>query len=120
MLRLIENLPLHVAGLHACDVVKKTEYLATLTVLLSELVKRAKRINFILVLETDIENFASGMWCGNVQLGLKHFFKWNKVAIVSDQGGLKGYSYFFKYILPGRFKTFQLSNMDDALIWVAR
>jgi hypothetical protein len=42
------------------------------------------------------------------------------VAIVSDQGGLKGYSYFFKYILPGRFKTFQLSNMDDALIWVAR
>jgi len=74
MLRIITALPPHVAGIHAYEEVTEQEYTETLSGLLNEHVKRAKRINFILVLETEIKNFASGMWCGNVGLGLKHFF----------------------------------------------
>ncbi len=120
MLRLITELPPHVAGIHAHHEVTEQEYIETLTSLLDDQLKRTKRINFILVLETDIKNFTSGMWCGNVALGLKHFFKWNKVAIVSDQRFLRGYSDLFKYIIPGKFKNFRLSAIDQAFIWVAR
>jgi hypothetical protein len=120
MLRLIENLPTHVTGVHAYRKVAEKEYIDTLTTLLDDLIKREKRISFILVLETDIKNFASGMWCGNVGIGLKHFFKWHKVAIVSDQRGLKGYSDLFNYLIPGKFRTFPLLHIDQALIWVAR
>src|SRR5580698_3037921 len=103
MLRLIDNLPLHVTGIHAYGEVTEREYIGLLTGLLDEQVKKIGRINFLLVLETDIKNFASGMWCGNVLMGLKHFFKWKRVAILSDQRGLTGYSDLFKYIIPGKF-----------------
>ncbi len=120
MLRLIENLPLHVTGIHAYHNVSEEEYIELLTELIDSQLKRTKRINFLLVLETDIINFASGAWCGNVKIGLKHFFRWNKVAIVSDQRGLCGYSDLFKYIIPGKFKNFPLLDLDKAIIWVSR
>jgi len=120
MLRLIDNLPLHVTGIHAFQEVTEREYTEMLEDLLEKAVKKARKINFILVLETDIANFASGMWCGNVRIGLRHFFRWNKVAIVSDQHGLCGYSDLFRYIIPGKFKTFPLDHIDKAIIWVSR
>jgi hypothetical protein len=120
MLRLIKDLPSHVTGLHAYHEVTEEEYVRELRKLLYNAVQMHGKINYILVLETEIRNFASGMWCGNVGIGLKHFFKWNKVAIVSDQRGLRGYSDLFKYILPGRFKMFPLIRMDEAIIWVSR
>jgi hypothetical protein len=119
MLRLINELPPHVTGIHAYDTVTEQEYTDLLKSLFKELLKKTKRINFILVLETDITNFASGMWCGNIGIGLKHFFRWNKVAIVSDQRALVGYNDLFKYIIPGKFKNFHLREISDAIIWVS-
>jgi hypothetical protein len=118
MLKIINDLPPPVIGIHAFQEVTDAEYEDMLVPLLKEQVKRHKRINFVLVLETDIKNFASGAWCGSVKIGLKYFFKWKKVAIVTDQKGIGGYSDLFKYIIPGKFCTYQLNDLDKALRWV--
>ncbi len=118
MLQLINDLPPHVVGIHAFADVTETEYANALTPLLDDLLKKSRRINFILVLETDIKNFAPGMWCGNVKICLKHFFRWNKVAMVSDQKDLRGFSDLFRYIIPGKFENFPLDQIDKAIRWV--
>jgi hypothetical protein len=118
MLQLINNLPPHVVGVHAFADVTEAEYTNTLIPLFDKLLQKSKRINFILVLETKIKNFAPGMWCGNIQLGLKYFFKWRKVAVVSDQKGMLGYSDLFKYFIPGKFRSFPLDQLDLAVQWV--
>jgi hypothetical protein len=118
MLQLINNLPPHVVGVHAFADVTEAEYADTLIVLFDELLKKSKRINFILVLETKIKNFVPGMWCGSIKLGLKYFFEWSKVAVVSDQKGIRGYSDLFKYIIPGKFRSFPLDQLDQAVRWV--
>jgi hypothetical protein len=120
VLRVIENLPLHVTGIHAYYEVSEQEYVDVLSRMLKSNLQNYRKINFILVLETEIKNFASGLWCGNVRIGVKYFFRWNKVAIVSDQKGLRGYSDLFKYIIPGKFKNFPLANMGDAIIWASK
>jgi len=96
MLQLINNLPPNVAGLHAFADVTEAEYELALIVLLDDLLKTHKKINFILVLETSIKNFAHGKWCGNVKIGLKYFFRWNRLAIVSDQKDVSGFSDFYE------------------------
>jgi hypothetical protein len=119
MLRLINDLPPQVAGIHAFADVTETEYANALIPLLDDLLKKSRKINFILVLETDIKNFAPGMWCGNVKIGFKYFFRWNKVAMVSDQKDIQGFSDLFRYIIPGKFKSFPLDQIDKALRWVS-
>src|ERR1700712_255537 len=120
MLQLINDLPPQVIGIHAFAEVTEQEYGDLLILLLDNQLKANKKINFILVVETDIKDFASGAWCGSVKIGLKHFFKWGKVAIVTDQKGVLGYNDLFKYILPGKFKKFPLDELDEALRWVAK
>ena len=80
MLQLINDLPPQVAGIHAFADVTGTEYANTLIPLLDDQLKKSRKINFILVLETDIKNFAPGMWCGNVKIGLKYFFRWMNIG----------------------------------------
>jgi len=112
------NLPPHVVGIHAFANVTETEYENKLVSLFNDLIKRNTKINFILVLETKIKNFAPGMWCGNIKLGLKYFFKWRKVVVVTDQKGMLGYSDLFKYFIPGKFRSFPLDQLDKAIRWV--
>jgi hypothetical protein len=120
MLQLIYDLPPHVAGLHALGEVTETEYEEALIDLIDPLLKKNRKISFVLVLETDIKNFTSGAWCGNIKIGFKYFFNWNKVAIVTDQKGVLGFSDLFKYVIPGKFKLYQLDELGQAIIWVSR
>jgi hypothetical protein len=120
MLQLINDLPPHVVGIHAFADVTKVEYENALIPLLDAFLKKSMKINFILVLETDIKNFEPGMWCGNVKIGLRYFFKWGKLAVVTDQKGVCGYSDLFKYVIPGKFKSFPLDQIDTAIRWVSK
>ncbi len=118
MLRIINNLPQHVAGVHAFADVDEAEYESTLDELFDNFLKRHSKINFLLILETEIKNFSPGKWCGNIKLGLKYFFRWNKFVLVTDKKYLRGFSDLFKYILPGQFKSFPLDELDTAIKWV--
>jgi hypothetical protein len=119
MIQPINDLPPHVVGIHAFADVTDIAYKNTLIPLFDEQVMRNGKINFLLVLETDILNFAAGLWCGNVAMGLKYFFKWSKVAIVTDQKKVLGYSHLFKYIIPGKFKRFKLDQIAEGIKWVS-
>jgi len=119
MLQVINDLPLHVVGIHAYADVTKAEYKSRLTALFEGLLKTNKKINFLLVLETDIPNFISGVWCGSVEIGLKYFFKWNKVAIITDQERVLNYSHFFEYLMPGKYRKYPLDELDKAIRWVS-
>jgi hypothetical protein len=112
------DLPPHVVGIHAFGDVTEEQYENMLIPLFNDLLKKSRKINFILVLETDIKNFSPGKWCGNVKIGLKYFFKWNKLAVVTDQKGVCGFSDLFKYFIPGKFKSFPLDQLDKAVRWV--
>lgn len=119
MLQLINDLPLHVAGLHAFAEVTETEYEDALISIIDELLEKNKKVNFVLVLETDIKNFAGGAWCGNIKIGFKYFFNWGRVALVTDQKSVLGYSDLFKYIIPGQFQYFPLDQLGTAIRWVS-
>jgi hypothetical protein len=119
MLQLINDLPTHVVGVHAYAEVSETEYLAVLDPLFETTVRKNRKINFVLILETEIHNFTSSAWCGNIRLGLKYFFRWNKIAIVTDQHCVSGYNDLFRWLIPGKFRNFRLADLPAAIKWVS-
>jgi hypothetical protein len=119
MLQVINDLPPHVIGIHGFSDVTETEYRDSLVPLIDDLLKRNKKINFILILESDIKNFTFDSWLINVNIGFNYFWDWNKIAVVTDQGGLFIYSDIFKIFIPGKFRKFALNELDKAFKWVA-
>ena len=83
-----------------------------------KLVKQLNEINFLLVLDTDLENFTAGAWLQDAMLGLKNLGKWNRAAIVSDSEEIISFTNGFSYIVPGEFKGFKKLEFNKALNWV--
>ena len=52
-------------------------------------------------------------------MGIKHLTKWNRAAIVSDVEGIRNFTNFFSYLMPGEFKGFEHKDLQQAIDWVA-
>jgi hypothetical protein len=118
MLQFIKDLEPHVVGIHAIGEVTKEDIENVLILRIDELAKRQGEINYLLVLETDVQNWTAGAWWNDIKVGLKNFTKWNKIAVVSDQKAVEWFSNAFKFFIPGKSKGFALNQLDEAVAWV--
>jgi hypothetical protein len=83
------------------------------------MVRSQGEINYLLILETDIKNFTPGALIADMMAGLKHFAKWNKIAVVSDQKSVVWFSNAFRLLIPGQSRGYPLDKLDEAIIWVS-
>lgn len=119
MLQFINDLPDYVVGIHATGEVTRNDYERVLLPKIDELLKRQHEINYLLVLETSVQNFTAGSWWEDLKMGLKNFTKWNKIAIVTDQKSVERLSDAFRFFIPGKSKGFSLSELDKAIKWIS-
>jgi hypothetical protein len=119
MLQFIKDLPDNVVGIRATGEVDKEDYERVLIPRIDELAKRQGEINYLLVLETDVQNFSAAAWWQDFKLGLKNFTKWNKVAIVTDQTTVEWLTDKASHFIPGKSRGYKLSELNDAIDWVS-
>lgn len=119
MLQFIKDLPDHVVGIRATGEVNKEDYERVLIPRMEELAKRQGGIDYLLVLETDVQNFSAAAWFEDLKLGLKNFSKWRKVAIVTDQKGVEWLTDISRHFIPGESRGYKLSELDEAIAWVS-
>jgi|SRR5579863_1434180 len=119
MITVMKDIPPHVAGFIASGNVTKADYENVLIPRVEEVNKTHGHIHFLLELRTDVGNFTTAAWWNDLMIGLKHFSKWKKMAIVSDQKAVEKMSDWISPILPGKTKGFKLEELDQARSWVA-
>ncbi|MGI8950395.1 MAG: STAS/SEC14 domain-containing protein [Chitinophagaceae bacterium] len=119
MIEIIKDMPVHVAAFRASGKVTKQDYENILMPAVDNLAKAHKKINFLLLLETDVGNYSLGAWVDDVLVGLKHFTKWNRIAIVSHQDAIKKITDIFGHLVPGEYKGFKTGDIASAKNWVS-
>lgn len=85
---------------------------------IEKLMKQNNEINFLLVLDTDMENFTPAAWMEDAVHGLKNLGNWNRVAIVSDSERIISLTNGFTYIFPGEFRGYKKESFNQAYNWV--
>jgi len=119
MLTLLKDLPPHVVGIKATGKVTKEECDKVLIPALDNLVERTGKINYLLLIETDLSNFTLGFLMDDIAVGVKHFSKWNKIAVVTHQKAVEKFSDMFSVIVPGESKGFKLEELATAKKWIS-
>lgn len=119
MLKVIENLPDHVFGVRAIGEVDKAEIEAVLLPGLQNLVNKYEEIYYLLVLETSVKNFTAGFWWEDMKAGIKHFTKWKKIAVVTDEKAVELISDAFSFGIPGEAKGYTKAEEVEAIGWVS-
>jgi len=119
MIQVIPDTPNNIAAFRATGEVTKENYQTVVLPEIERLLKQINHINFLLVLDTELENFTTGAWVQDALLGLKNLAKWNRAAIVTDSDTIISFTNGFSYIVPGEFKGFKKTEYDQAVTWVS-
>ena len=119
MIEHLQNLPKNIVGFKATGEITEEDFSETLIPKVQVLVDKTDKLNYLLVLETSVKNFTIGAWMKDAMMGIKHLTKWNRAAIVSDVEGIRNFTNFFSYLMPGEFKGFEHKDLQQAIDWVA-
>lgn len=113
------NTPDTMVAFRAMGEVTKEDYENTVIPAVEALISSINEINFLLVLDTDIENFTLGAWMQDAMLGIKNLGKWNRAAIVTDSEKIIAFTNGFSYMVPGEFRGFKKEAYQEAVHWVS-
>ncbi len=119
MIHYLDELPENIAGFRATGEVTEVDFINTVMPKVKELVDKTGQLNYLLVLETSIKNFTLGAWIKDALMGIKHLTKWNRAAIVTDVEAIRTFTDIFSIFLPGEFRGFEHSELQEAIDWVS-
>lgn len=75
MMSLMHNAPDNVAAFRAVGDIDKADYTNVVFPAIERLLKKQDKINFLLMLDTDLKNFTAGALLSDLGVGLKHFYQ---------------------------------------------
>jgi hypothetical protein len=119
MVELLKDFPQHVAAYKASGQVDKEEYEQIVMAKVNEVADKFGKINFLVLLETDMQNFTLPAFLEYLKISFEHFTKWNRMAIVTDQKLVEKAYDALSYLVPGVINGFELKQFEEAKEWVS-
>jgi stage II sporulation SpoAA-like protein len=119
MLTLIIDVPENVAAFRATGKVNENDYDNVLIPAVNAMVEKYGKINFLLVLDTDLTDFSVAAILKDIGMSIKYYSKWHKIAVVSASNSLNAFTDIFGSIAPGESKGFVHEQLEDAKRWVS-
>lgn len=119
MITVIENLPSNMVGFKASGEINQDDFTNTVMPRVKESIERNGTLNYMLVLNTDLKNFSAGAWLKDALMGIRHLFKWNRAAIVTDTGSVINFTKVFSAFMPGEFRGFRHNDLQKAISWAS-
>jgi hypothetical protein len=118
MIEILTNIPHHIAAFRASGEVTGNDYQNVVVPHTEDRLRQTGEINFLLLVDTDLDKFTFGAWLQDALLGLKHLTKWRRAAIVTDHEGAISFTDAFSIVAPGEFKGFRKSDFAAAVKWL--
>jgi hypothetical protein len=119
MIELLKDFPPHVAAYRAGGSVEKEEYEQIMMKRVNEVADTYGKINFLVLLETDMQNFTLPAFLDYIKISFQHFTRWNRMAIVTDQKLVEKAYDALSYLVPGIINGFELKQYEEAKEWVS-
>lgn len=119
MLERIPDLPDSVIGFKASGEITGDDYRDVLIPAVDSALKGAHNLRFLYVLGEDVTGFTPGAAWQDTKVGLGHYTRWEKVAVVSDKEWLRHSVDIFGYLIPGEIKAFTPAEEAEARTWVS-
>lgn len=119
MIELLKDFPDYVAAYKATGMVNSGEYERIVMSRVDEVASKFDGINFLVKLETGVEEYSLKSVLDYLKISFKHIHRWNRMAIVSDQETVREFYDALSPLVPGKVAGFELDEFDKAKAWVS-
>jgi hypothetical protein len=119
MINVLPDLPDNVIALEARGRVTKDDYETTVLPAIDEKQHRYDKVRLLYVLGAGFDGYTAGAMWEDATLAFKKPGSWEKIAIVSDDQGLRRAIALVSWMMPGETKLYATEEIEAARGWVA-
>lgn len=119
MVEILDDFPADVAAFRATGNVTGSDYDNVINPEVARVYKANGKMNFLYQIDTPLSNFSSGAWFKDAVLGFVYLTEWKKIAIISENGGVKSFTNIFGKVMSGKFRGFKPDEFESAKDWVS-
>ena len=118
MIERLENLPDGVIGFRADGQITESDYTDVLKPAIDATLQQGDEVRILLEFGQWSGMTAGALW-EDLKMGIERLTKWKRIALVTDIEWMRRATDLLGWMTPGAVKTFNSSERDAALLWVA-
>jgi SpoIIAA-like len=118
MIEIIESLPGNVVGFKAKGEVRRKDYLDAVTPAIERASKRPGKLRLYYELGPEFTGIDLGAEWEDLKLGIEHFSRWERVAVVTDVAWIRHMVGAFRFLMPGEIRVFAAAQAPEARSWI--
>jgi hypothetical protein len=118
MIEKLEGFPEDVVAVAGKGQVTKEDYEKVLIPAIQDAFKKHRKISFYYELGPQFVGIGAGAAWEDFKAGVRHFFSWEKMALVTDVEWIRRTMSGFAVFMPGDLRVFPYAEQDSARAWV--
>ncbi|MCF8476157.1 MAG: STAS/SEC14 domain-containing protein [Pseudolabrys sp.] len=118
MIERLSGFPDHVLAFVCKGHVTKADYDNVLTPAVAKALDSHDQIDLYYETAADFSGFDPGAMWADTKVGLGHFTRWRRIAVVSDVDWIRHMVPVFSFMMPADVKVFPLAQAAEAKDWI--
>jgi SpoIIAA-like len=115
----LADMPDEVLGLEATGKLTSEDYQETLVPAIKQQRETYDKVRLLVVLGDGFEGFTAGALWEDEKVLDTNLFSFEKIAVATDSGPVRGAMHLFGWMIPGGVKLFAADEVDEAKAWVS-
>ena len=118
MIDLLSNVPDNVIAFVFKGRVTKADYDSVLIPAAIKALEKHKKVRLYYEIGADFSGIDLGAAWEDFAVGMEHFTRWERIAIVTDVEWIKQMMMLFGFLMPAAMKAFPTSQAAQARAWI--
>lgn len=118
MIEVLKDFPDNVAAFACHGYVTEQDYMTVLIPTVEKALKRHDKVRVYYEVAVDFAGIDPGAVWEDTKVGIGHFSRWERFAIVTDIEWIKHAVRVFSFLMPGELKQFPTSEVTQARKWI--
>lgn len=118
MIEVLKGFPENVAAYVCHGHVSKADYDTVLMPDVSDRLSRNEKLRLYYEVDPDFAGIDPGAIWEDTKVGLSHFLRWERFAVVTDVEWMRHSVKLFGFLMPGELRVFPLADAAQAREWI--
>ena len=120
MIETLRDFPPDAVAVRCGGFVSKADYDQVLIPAVEQALKASERIRLYYEVAPDFAVISPGAIWEDFWVGMSHWTRWKRVAVVTDLPWIRQMVIVFGFLLPGATKVFALAQAEEARAWLSQ
>lgn len=117
MIEVMPDVAAPAVGIRASGVVTAEDYRKVVIPALQDAFKTHDKVRVLYVMGPDFESFEPGAMWQDTLFGLRHYFDFSRIAVVTDHETWASAVRMMAHFIPGAVRVFPMAELDAAKAW---